>query len=575
MTSLEDRIRAASGEGEVDLLIKKGNAVNIFYWHVRKKDVAIFDGIIIGFDNYPAKKVIDVEGDFLCPGFIDGHVHIESSMVTIPEFARAVLPHGTTSVIIDPHEIANVLGSDGIRFMAESAKGVPFNVFIMIPSCVPATPMETSGAALKAGDIKPLLKEPWAIGLAEMMNFPGVIHRDPEVLKKIEMAGGRRIDGHAPQLSGKGLYAYLTAGIRSDHECTTLKEAKEKLKNGMWVMVREGTTARNLKDLLPLVTAKNSRRFFFVTDDRHPKELIEEGHINSMVRQAIRWGLDPILAIQMATINAAEYFRRDDLGAIAPGYRADIVTFDHLGRFQIKKVFKDGVPVAEDGKMLPRSLKTSSLSSTGKRRKSIRIKAMDQDSFLLRSDQPLAKVIQLIPDQIVTKKVMKKITLRDGVAYPNIKEDILKIVVVERHHRTGNIGIGFVQGFGMKRGAIGSSVAHDSHNLVIVGTNDRDMLKEVETIKEMGGGLAAVSGEKAPASLSLPIAGLMTEVSVHAVRRSQEKLLRAARSLGCKLPDPFMTLSFLSLPVIPELKLTDQGLVDVNRFKIVPLFGED
>ncbi|OGP76120.1 MAG: adenine deaminase [Deltaproteobacteria bacterium RBG_16_49_23] len=575
MTSLEDRIRAASGEGEVDLLIKNGRVINIFSGEIEKKDVAIFDGIIIGFDNYPAKKVIDVEGDFLCPGFIDGHVHIESSMVTIPEFARAVLPHGTTSVIIDPHEIANVLGSDGIRFMAESAKGVPFNVFIMIPSCVPATPMETSGAALKAGDIKPLLKEPWAIGLAEMMNFPGVIHRDPEVLKKIEMAGGRRIDGHAPQLSGKGLYAYLTAGIRSDHECTTLKEAKEKLKNGMWVMVREGTTARNLKDLLPLVTAKNSRRFFFVTDDRHPKELIEEGHINSMVRQAIRWGLDPILAIQMATINAAEYFRRDDLGAIAPGYRADIVTFDHLGRFQIKKVFKDGVPVAEDGKMLPRSLKTSSLSSTGKRRKSIRIKAMDQDSFLLRSDQPLAKVIQLIPDQIVTKKVMKKITLRDGVAYPNIKEDILKIVVVERHHRTGNIGIGFVQGFGMKRGAIGSSVAHDSHNLVIVGTNDRDMLKVVETIKEMGGGLAAVSGEKAPASLSLPIAGLMTEVSVHAVRRSQEKLLRAARSLGCKLPDPFMTLSFLSLPVIPELKLTDQGLVDVNRFKIVPLFGED
>ena len=575
MTSLEDRIRAASGEGEVDLLIKNGRVINIFSGEIEKKDVAIFDGIIIGFDNYPAKKVIDVEGDFLCPGFIDGHVHIESSMVTIPEFARAVLPHGTTSVIIDPHEIANVLGSDGIRFMAESAKGVPFNVFIMIPSCVPATPMETSGAALKAGDIKPLLKEPWAIGLAEMMNFPGVIHRDPEVLKKIEMAGGRRIDGHAPQLSGKGLYAYLTAGIRSDHECTTLKEAKEKLKNGMWVMVREGTTARNLKDLLPLVTAKNSRRFFFVTDDRHPKELIEEGHINSMVRQAIRWGLDPILAIQMATINAAEYFRLDDLGAIAPGYRADIITFDHLGRFRIKKVFKDGVPVAEDGKMLPRSLKTSSLSSTGKRRKSIRIKAMDQDSFLLRSDQPLAKVIQLIPDQIVTKKVMKKITLRDGVAYPNIKEDILKIAVVERHHGTGNIGIGFVQGFGMKRGAIGSSVAHDSHNLVIVGTNDRDMLKVVETIKEMGGGLAAVSGEKAPASLSLPIAGLMTEVSVHAVRRSQEKLLRAARSLGCKLPDPFMTLSFLSLPVIPELKLTDQGLVDVNRFKIVPLFGED
>lgn len=574
MTSLEDRIRAASGEGEVDLLIKNGRVINVFSGEIEKKDVAIFDGIIIGFDDYPAKKAIDVGGDFLCPGLIDGHVHIESSMVTIPEFARAVLPHGTTSVVIDPHEIANVLGPDGIRFMAESVKGVPFNVFIMIPSCVPATPMETSGATLKAGDIKSLLKEPWAIGLAEMMNFPGVINRDPEVLKKIEIAGGRRIDGHAPQLSGKALYAYLTAGIRSDHECTTLKEAKEKLKNGMWIMVREGTTARNLKELLPLVTPKISRRFFFVTDDRHPKELLEEGHINSMVKQAIRRGLDPILAIQMATLNPAEYFRLDDLGAIAPGYRADIISFDHLGRFKVKKVFQEGILVAENGKMLPRSIKPSA-SVKLKRKQELRIKPINEKSFLLQSDQPLAKVIQLIPDQIVTKKVMKEILLKDGVAYPNIKEDILKIAVVERHRATGNIGVGFVQGFGLKRGAIGSTVAHDSHNLVIVGTNDQDMLKIVETIRKMGGGLAAVSEGKVFASLSLPIAGLMAEVSVREVYRSLVGVHRAARLLGCKIPDPFMTLSFLSLPVIPELKLTDKGLVDVNQFKIVPVFGED
>jgi len=572
LVSLKEKIRIASGEGMADLLIKNGRVVDVFSGQIEKKDVAIFGGVIVGFGDYQARKTIDVKGDFLCPGLIDGHVHIESSMVTIPEFARAVLPNGTTTVVIDPHEIANVLGREGIRFMVESARGVSLNVFIMLPSCVPATHMETSGATLKATDLKPLFKEPWAIGLAEMMNFPGVIFRNSEVLKKIEMAKGKRIDGHAPMLSGKGLYAYLTAGIRSDHECTTRKEAKEKLKNGMWIMIREGTTARNLRDLIPLVQSKNSRRFLFVTDDRHPKELLEEGHINSMVRQAIKWGMDPILAIQMATLNAAEYFRFDELGAIAPCYRADIITFDHLGRFQIKKVFKDGVLVADNGKMVsPPIRKKESLKVKG----SLRIKPLKKDTFLLRSDQPLAKVIQLIPDQIVTKKVMKKILLKDGVAYPNIKEDILKIVVVERHKATGNIGIGFVQGFSLKKGAIGSSVAHDSHNLVIVGTNDLDILKAVEVIQEMRGGLAVVLDGKMLASLPLPIAGLMSEASVPQVNLQLETLHRAAKTLGCKLPDPFMTLSFLSLPVIPELKITDKGLVDVNQFKFVSLFGED
>jgi len=573
MVSLKERIRIASGEGKADLLIKNGRVVNVFSGEVEKKDVAIFGGVIIGFGDYRAREIIDVKGDFLCPGLIDGHVHIESSMVMIPEFARAVLSNGTTTVIIDPHEIANVLGQKGVRFMAKSTRGIPLNVFVMIPSCVPATHMETSGATLKAVDLKPLLKEPWAIGLAEMMNFPGVIFRDPEVLKKIEMAKGKRIDGHAPSLSEKGLYAYLSAGIRSDHECTTLKEAKEKMKNGMWIMIREGTTARNLKDLLPLITLKNSRRFFFVTDDRHPKELLEEGHINSMVKKAMQWGIDPILAIQMATLNAAEYFRLDDLGAIAPGYRADIVTFDSLTRFRIKKVFKDGVLVAEDGKILSHSMGNLSLFSTIRKR-GLRIKTIKKNDLLLQSDQPFAKIIQLIPNQIVTKKVVKKISLKDGVAYPNIKEDILKIIVVERHRATGNIGIGFVHGFGLKKGAIGSTVAHDSHNLVIVGTNDRDILKTVEIIQAMGGGLAAVSDEKVIASLPLPIAGLMAEGSVSQVRLRMETLLNAAKELGCKLGDPFMTLSFLSLPVIPELKITDKGLVDVNQFKIVPLFGE-
>ena len=575
MASLREKIRIASGDGMADLLIKDGRVVDVFSGQIEKKDVAIFAGVIVGFGDYQAKKIVDVKGDFLCPGLIDGHVHVESSMVTIPEFARAVLPNGTTSVVIDPHEIANVHGREGIRFMAESARGIPLNVFIMLPSCVPATNMETSGATLKASALRPLFKEPWAIGLAEMMNFPGVIFRDSEVLKKIETAKGRPIDGHAPMLSGKRLYAYLTAGIRSDHECTTLKEAKEKLKNGMWIQMREGTTARNLKDLLPLVTTKNSRRIFFVTDDRHPKELLKEGHIDSMIRQAIHLGLDPILAIQMATLNAAEYFRLDGLGAIAPGYRADLVTFDHLGRFRIGKVFKDGILVAENGKMLITPPGRKGLKVGLRVRGSVRVGPLKKDAFLLRSNQLLAKVIQLIPNQIVTKKVMKKIILKEGVAYPNIKEDILKIVVVERHKATGNIGIGFVQGFGLRNGAIGSSVAHDSHNLVIVGTNDHDILKTVNVIQAMRGGLVVVSDGKVLSSLPLPIAGLMSESAVPQVYLQLEALHRAVRKLGCKIPDPFMALSFLSLPVIPELKITDKGLVDVNEFKFVPLFGEE
>jgi adenine deaminase len=580
MTQREDLIRVASGEGEADLLITNGRVVDVFSGEIEKKDIAIYGGRVVGFGDYRAREVIDVEGDFLCPGLIDGHVHVESSMVIIPEFARAVVPHGTTSIVTDPHEIANVLGQKGIRFMAESAQGIPLNVFIMIPSCVPATAMETPGAILKAKDITSLLKEPWAIGLAEVMNFPGVILRDPDVLKKIEAAGDKRIDGHAPMLTGKGLSAYLVAGIRSDHECTTSKEAKEKLKSGMWIMVREGTAARNLEDLLPLVTPTNARRFFFVTDDRHPKELLEEGHIDSIVRKAIGLGLDPVLAIQMATLNAAEYFRLDGLGAIAPGFRADIVAFDHPSHFRITKVFKDGVLVAKDGAILSRSAKGRKNSfQAGKRilqaKRSVRTAPLKKQDLLLRSMQPLAKVIQLIPGQIVTRKVTKKVILKDGVAYPETKEDILKMVVVERHRATGNIGIGFVQGFGLTQGAIGSSVAHDSHNLIVVGTNDEDILLSLQRLKAMGGGLVTVLKGKVLADLPLPIAGLMTDVPVREVYLQLKTLHRSATSLGCTLPDPFMTLSFLALPVIPELKLTDKGLVDVTQFKIVPLFGEE
>jgi adenine deaminase len=576
MKQLKELIRVASGQGKVDLLIKNGRVVNVFSGQIERTDVAIWNGLIVGFGDYPAEKALDVEGAFLCPGLIDGHVHIESSMVTIPEFARAILPHGTTTVVADPHEIANVLGPKGVRFMAASAEGIPLNVFFMIPSCVPATHMETAGAVLRAEDIRALLREPWALGLAEMMNFPGVIHGDPEVLKKIEAAEGKRIDGHAPFLSGKALSAYVAAGIRSDHEATTLKEAKEKLNRGMWIMAREGTTARNLKDLIPLVTPENSRRFLLVTDDRHPKELLEEGHIDSVVRKAVHYGIDPVLAIQMATLNAAEYFRLEGLGAIAPGFRADLVVFDHLARFQVKKVLKDGVLVAENGKMVRGSIaQAPSRKNTSSLARTIRIKALSLKRLALRSDTPVAKVIQLIPNQIITKKVIRRIPLREGIAHPDIKEDILKLVVIERHQDSGNIGIGFVEGFGLKKGAIGSSVAHDSHNLIIVGTNDQDILETGRRIEAMGGGMAVVSGGKVLTSLPLPIAGLMSDASVQGVNHQLEKLNVLAKRIGCLVPDPFMVLSFLALPVIPELKLTDRGLVDVNQFKIVPLFGEE
>ena len=574
-STLAERIRVASGKGQADLLIRNGKVVDVFSGQVEKKDVAVYDGTIIGFGNYRARRTIDVQGQFLCPGLIDGHVHVESSMVTIPEFARAVIPHGTTSVVIDPHEIANVLGARGVRFMAQSAEGSLLNVFIMVPSCVPATHLETSGSVLEARDIQALLKEPWAIGLAEMMNFPGVIDRNPAVLKKIEIARGKRIDGHAPFLSGKGLHAYSVARIRSDHECTTPAEAKEKLKNGLWIMVREGTAARNLEDLLPLVSSVNSRRFFFVTDDRHPRELLYEGHIDSMVRKAIRLGLDPLLSIQMATLNAAEYFRLDDLGAIAPGFRADFIVFDHLSRFQITKVFKDGVLVAEDGRMVKTLRPRRTSRKVPRIPRSMRLKTLKKEDLSLRTTRPMAKVIQLVPNQILTRKVMKRVIVKDRIACPNPREDVLKVVVAERHHATGNVGIGWVQGFGLKKGAIGSSVAHDSHNIVVVGTNDPDALKAVQTIQAMGGGLVAVADEKVLASVPLPVAGLMSELPVVRVHQQMEVLKQSARDLGCKLPDPFMTLSFLSLPVIPELKLTDKGLVDLTQFKIVPVFGND
>ena len=580
MDSLEELISAARGEIEVDLLLEGAEIVNTLSGEQHHADVAVHKGRIVGFDCRSARECIDLSGSILSPGFIDGHVHIESAMVTVPEYARAVVPKGTTSVIIDPHEIANVLGVEGIMYMLESSRRVPLNVYVMLPSCVPTTMMETSGAVLDAESLSELMDDKRVLGLAEVMNYPGVIFRDSEVLKKIRLAGNKRVDGHAPQLSGRDLTAYIAAGIKSDHECTTLEEANEKLRQGMHIMIREGSAAKNLLDLLPLVTPQNARQFLFVSDDRHPADILREGHIDFMIRTAIKHGLDPIQAMQIASLNAAAYFGLKDLGAIAPGYRADIAVLDDLESLNVIKVIKDGKLVAEDGYLTARLESTPAPKDTTMRTGpldvgSFRIRSERIRSERIRSEPSLVRVIGIIPDQIITKSLAIKPKTSKGLVVRDLDKDVLKMAVVERHMATGNVGLGLVKGFGLQAGAIATSVAHDSHNIVVVGVTDEEMLDAVLRVIEMGGGLAVVKDGRIKASLPLPVAGLLSEMYMHDVAEGIDDCIDAVHDLGCQLKDPFMTLSFLCLPVIPELKLTDKGLVDVAKFQLVPLFMEN
>ena len=561
-------IELARGDKKVDLVLKNARLINVFSGDIHLTNVAVHQDRIIGMGDYQAKEQIDLKGKYLVPGFMDGHVHLESSMVTPAEFTRAVVPLGTTSVIIDPHEIANVMGLDGIRYMLEASQGLPLDVYIMLPSCVPSTHMETSGAELTSYDLSLLLGNERVLGLAEMMNFPGVISGDKQVLDKIRIARGKRIDGHAPGLGGKGLCAYIGAGIRSDHECTILEEAKEKLRLGMYIMVRQGTAARNLEDLLPLINSENSRNCFFVTDDRHPQDLLEEGHINFLVKKAVKLGLDPIKAIQMATINTAEYFRLTDVGGIGPGYKADMVVLKDLENFEVEKVFKRGKLVAQNGKILPGKIRKERVTI----RSSMNVDWMGLKGFDIPVQEGKVLVIEAVPGQIVTKKLIVSPRVEKGRVVVDIERDILKLAVVERHMASGNVGIGLVKGFGLKRGALASSVAHDSHNIVIVGAKDEDMMTAAIEVVRMKGGQVVVKEDEVIASLSLPLAGLMTDGSLEETQGKVKQLNRAATDLGCRLRNPFMTLSFLALPVIPELKLTDKGLVDVEKFQIVPLF---
>jgi len=567
---LEELIQVARGEVEADLLLKNARVVNVYSGNIHDADVAIHRTRVVGFGDYRARRVIDLQGQYLCPGFIDGHVHIESSTLRVSEFARVVVPQGTTSVICDPHEISNVLGLDGIRYILESSKYNPLSVYIMLPSCVPATEMETTGSKLTAEDLDGMWRSDWVLGLAEVMNYPGVIFRDWQVLNKIKVAADRPIDGHAPGLSGRDLCAYVAAGIRSDHECTSAEEAQEKLQLGMHIMIREGTTARDLEALLPVITPSNASRCMFVTDDRHLPDLLNEGHMNFVIRKAIGLGLDPMTAIQMATINTARYFGLKDKGGIGPGMRADMVVLDDLQDLHIQMVFRGGQLVAKDGELLPLKEKPKDVTL----RSSMNINWDSTGDLKLPAAGTKAKVIGLIPDQIVTESLLEEVKVENGFAVADVERDILKMAVIERHLASGNVGLGFVKGFGIKRGALGSSVAHDSHNLVLIGTNDEDMLLAAHRIERMRGGLAVVAEGRVLASLALSIAGLMSERPFEEVNEGLEALLDATHDLGSDLHDPFMTLSFLALPVIPSLKLTDKGLVDVTQFKLVPLFED-
>ena len=567
MQMREELIAAARGEVEVDLLLSGGQLANVLSGEVYRADVAVHKGRIVGFECCSARRVLELDGQIIAPGFIDGHVHIESSMVSVPEYARAVVSRGTTTVVADPHELANVWGEAGIRYILASSEDVPLNVYVMLPSCVPATDLETAGARLGAADLAMLLKEDRVLGLAEMMNYPGVLLRDAEVMAKLALAEGRPVDGHAPGLSGLDLSAYISAGIGSDHECTSIEEAREKMRSGMHIMLREGSAAKNLSDLLPLVTAKNAGRFLFVSDDRHPADLLGQGHIDFMVRTAVEQGLEPILALRIASINAARYFGLSHMGAVAPGYRADIVILDSLESLRPAKVIKDGILVAEEGRLCV-SLKPTG----GADRRSMNIAPLGPASFRIAAGAGPARVIGVVDGQIVTRSLSLKPRVEEGLVVSDTGRDILKMAVVERHHGTGNIGLALVQGFGLARGALATSVAHDSHNIAVVGVSDGDMLGAVREVEKMGGGLAALAEDRTLARLPLPVAGLMSEARQEEVQQGLESCIAAARGLGCRLTDPFMTLSFLCLPVIPELKLTDRGLVDVSTFRFAEMF---
>ena len=561
-------IRVAQGLEPADLVLKNAEVFHVYTGEFILCDIAIADGYIAGTGSYFGIEEIDMQGRYITPGFIDAHVHIESSMLTPYQFAKAALPCGVTTIVTDPHEIANVCGAKGIQYMLDATEQLPLNVYFMLPSCVPATDFEDSGAVLLAEDLEPFMEHPRVLGLAEVMNAPGVLQQDENVMAKLEMAGKGRIDGHAPGLSSSQLMGYAAAGITTDHECITKEQALDRLRAGIKVMLREGSAAKNMRGLLPTVNPDTAPYFMFCADDKIPAELLDSGYINYMVKAAIEEGVSVANALQIATINAARHYGIKDAGAILPGRRADLLVFDNLDEWKPRQVYKDGRLAVDNGRLLQegRNCDNSSLEHT------VNLAPVTVESFRLPLKTEMANVIGLVPYQIVTNKAVLSVKRVDGCAVSDVENDILKLAVLERHHATGNIGLGLVKGFGLKRGALASTVGHDSHNLIVIGTNDEDMLAAVQELQRIGGGICIAEDGQIRGVLPLPVGGLMTNEPALMVAKQQAEMIALAREMGVpEFYSPFLTLAFLSLPVIPSLKLTDRGLVDVDSFKFIPL----
>ena len=571
-------IKAAFGEVSPDIVLKNGKVLNVFTNELEEIDVAIHDGFIVGLGEYQGINEYDMEGKIISPGFIDGHIHLESSMISPKEFARAVVPHGTTAVITDPHEIANVSGTTGIDYMLASTEGLPMDVFFMLPSCVPATPIDEAGATLLAKDLEPYYSNARVLGLAELMNAYGTVRSDKDIVDKIISAksNNKLIDGHGPDLTGKELNAYVFAGVTSDHECCSFNEALEKLRRGQWIMIREGTAAKNLSALIPLFGKRYYQRCMLVTDDKHPGDLIRRGHIDYIIREAVKRGADPIHAIKMGSLHAAQYFGLKEYGAVAPGYRANLAILNNLEDLKVTDVFYNGKLVAKDGKALGQNIEQSEnqvpKELVDKVYNSFHAKETKPEDFIIKKEGKFQRVIGLTKGELLTKELivpLEKDSLDKNVGV-DIERDIVKMAVIERHKDTGHIGLGFLYGYGLKEGAVASSIAHDSHNLIVAGTNDEDISLAANTVIKNHGGLAVVNQGKVLGELKLPIAGLMCDVEAENVDEILTELKEITSELGVSNAiDPFMTLAFASLPVIPELRLTTKGLVHVNEQKLV------
>lgn len=569
--TLAKLIETAKGEIPPDLVIGNARVINVFTGEILPGNVAIYAGRIAGVGDYSGPDEIDAKGRFLAPGLIDSHMHLESSLLSPWEFARAVSTHGTTTVVIDPHEIANVSGAEGIEEILSKSDELPVQFYVMASSCVPASDMETSGAVLDAGGIKKLYRKSHVLGLAEVMDFRGVLQGAPGILEKLRASTGRPIDGHAPGVIGKDLQAYCAAGMQSDHETISVDEGREKLRAGMYLMLRQGSAARNLEDLSVLIDSRTINRFLLVTDDLLPTDIMRFGHIDHLLRMLVARGIDPVDALRMGTINAAERFNLERIGAVAPGYRADIVLFDDLTSFNASLVISAGQVVSQNGEMvlsLPERRFSQALTD------SIHIESFESGMLAIPASGELCRVMVAQDGQLTTPAITERPAVMGGRIVSDTARDILKIAVVERHKRSGNVGLGLISGFGLKQGAIASSVAHDAHNIIVVGTSDQDMVLAVKEIERLNGGLVAVSQGKVTAELALPVAGLVSDKPYEKVSRDLDKLDKAAGEMGSTMAHPFMTLSFMALEVIPVLKITDRGLVDVSKAKFIDLFTD-